>query len=73
MAVLSVVLVGKALHSFQEAGLISANDLPVNLRFDLLGIFPTYQTSIAQLVILGFLYFLWHSGSKPEMEAKAQA
>lgn len=66
MAVLSVVLVGKAIHSFQEAGLISAESLPIDLRFDLLGIFPTYQTTIAQTVILAFLYFLWHTGAKPK-------
>ena len=66
MAVLSVVLVGKAVHSFQEAGLLSANSLPVNLRFDLLGIFPTYQTTLCQIGILIFLYILWHIGEKPQ-------
>lgn len=65
MAVLSVVLAGKAVHSFQEAGLVRATALPWNLRFDLLGIFGTYQTWIAQLVILGLLYALWHTGAKP--------
>lgn len=70
MAVLSVVLVGKAIHSFQEAGLISANTLPWNLRFDLLGIFPTYQTSVAQIMILAFLYVLWHTGTKPDHHQK---
>lgn len=72
MAVLSIVLIGKAIHSFQEAGLVSANDLPINLRFDLLGIFPTYQTLVAQIVILGFLYILWHTGSKPATAARIQ-
>ncbi len=65
MAILSIVLVGKAIHSFQEAGLISASMLPLNLRFDLLGLFPTYQTTISQVVILVFLYVLWHTGAKP--------
>lgn len=65
MAILSIVLVGKAIHSFQEAGMISAVSLPIDIRFDLLGIFPTYQTTVAQIVILAFLYFLWHTGSKP--------
>lgn len=68
MAVLSVVLVGKSIHSFQEAGLISASTLPLNLRFDLLGVFPTYQTTMAQIVISAFLYLLWHTGAKPTQE-----
>lgn len=66
MAVLSIVLVGKGIHSFQEAGFIPASDLPVNLRIDLLGVFPTFQTSLAQLVILIFLYLLWHFGSRAD-------
>jgi high-affinity iron transporter len=66
MAVLSITLVGKAVHSFQEAGLISATSLPLNLRFDLLGIYSTYQTILSQFVILAFLYYLWHIGAKSE-------
>lgn len=61
MAILSIVLVGKAVHSFQEAGIISASSLPWNLRFDLLGVFATYQTWFAQLVTFCFLYMLWHT------------
>lgn len=68
MAVLSIVLVGKAVHSFQEAGIISASSLPWNLRFDLLGIFATYQTWIAQIIIFILLYLLWHSGKTASLE-----
>jgi high-affinity iron transporter len=65
MAVLSVMLVGKGIHSFQEAGIVSASPTPFNIRLDLLGVYPTYQTLIAQLVTVAFLYLLWHSGRKP--------
>lgn len=71
MAVLAIVLSGKAIHSFQEAGILGATSLPINLRFDLLGIYATYQTTIAQLAILGFLYILWHTGSRPNGTVEA--
>lgn len=66
MAILSVVLVGKAIHSFQEAGLVAAAELPIKIRFDLLGIYGTYQTVAAQIIILVFLFILWNKGAKPE-------
>lgn len=65
MAILSIVLAGKAVHSFQEAGFISTTTLPWNLRFDLLGVFATYQTWIAQIVIFAILCLMWHRGNRP--------
>ncbi len=73
MAVLSIVLVGKAIHSFQEAGTISATTLPWNLRLDLLGVFATYQTWIAQIGIFAILYFMWRQGKRPTQLAMENA
>jgi high-affinity iron transporter len=60
IAVLAVVLAGKGVSALQEAGVL--NVTPVEFpRVDLLGIYPTLQTLLAQLVvavfsIVGFTY-----------------
>lgn len=58
LCLLSVVLVGKGIHSFQEANLISQTffDLP---GVDLLGFFPTYQTTLAQIITAIGLFFMF--------------
>ena len=60
MIVLAVVLLGKAVHAFQEVGVVPMTLLPASVRFELLGIFPTYETFAAQvaglLVILGIFF-----------------
>ncbi len=58
MMILAVVLAGKGAHSLQEAGLISVASLPVPVRIDLLGIYPSYQTislQVAIMLLLGML------------------
>ena len=49
---LSFILAGKAIAALQEAALISMTSLPVNLRFDWLGIHPTWEGVIVQGIIL---------------------
>lgn len=58
LCVLSVILIGKGVHSFQEANLISQTffNLP---SVDLLGFFPTYQTTFAQLITIFVLFFFF--------------
>lgn len=55
---LTVVLLGKGLHAFQEAGWVSINPFPVNLRIDLLGVYPTWETMASQLGLIIFLFLL---------------
>jgi high-affinity iron transporter len=60
VAVLAVVLVGKGMSSLQEAGWVDATPITFP-RVELLGIYPTEQTSLAQalvliIVIAGFAY-----------------
>ncbi|HRO62706.1 cytochrome c/FTR1 family iron permease [Thermomonas sp.] len=67
IAVLAVVLVGKGVAALQEAGWIGLG-LVQAPRIDLLGVYPTWQTLLAQMVIavaalLGFWINL--RGGKP--------
>jgi high-affinity iron transporter len=52
MMVLAVVLIGKGLHSFQEAGLVGVDSLNIPLRIDILGIYPSSQTIGSQLFLV---------------------
>ena len=51
VAVLAVVLAGKGVSGLQEAGWLSATPVG-SLRVPVLGIFPTLQTSLAQVAVL---------------------
>lgn len=48
---LAFILAGKGTHSLQEAGLISISSFPINLRIDLIGLFPTYETLLTQFAL----------------------
>lgn len=61
IAVLTVVLAGKGVAGLQEAGLFGITPLAGMPRLEVLGLFPTLQTVLAQLVavailVLGFLF-----------------
>ncbi len=51
VAVLAVILIGKGTGALQEAGLVGANPIGIP-RVDLLGIYPTAQTVMAQMLVL---------------------
>ncbi|HPI39410.1 MAG TPA: hypothetical protein PLJ21_01315, partial [Pseudobdellovibrionaceae bacterium] len=66
----AIVLTGKGVHSFQEAGLIGVAMIPIEFRIDLLGLYPSYQTLFAQIAIIalfGFL-FIYDRNVRPESE-----
>ena len=65
MGLLSVILVGKGIHSLQEAGLVGVKSIGFDLRIDLLGIFPSAQTVVAQIMVGGILFVIWNLGKKP--------
>lgn len=48
---LAVVLVGKGLHALQEMGWLGVTSFPLNVRQDVLGIFPTYETLLGQAAL----------------------
>lgn len=52
MAALTIVLAGKGVAALQEAGIIDIAPLAGGLRVSMLGIFPTWQSVAAQLLML---------------------
>lgn len=72
LVTLSVVLIGKAVHSFQETGLIGVTPFPLHFRSDLFGFYPTYETFIPQLILLVGIPLLWvFSRSLPSIPKNA--
>jgi len=61
MCVLAVMLAGKGVAALQEAGIIGASVLSVP-SVPMLGIFPTVQTLVAQVAIIGFIAALLYFG-----------
>jgi high-affinity iron transporter len=55
IAVLAVVLTGKGVSSLQETGIIDIRPAAGVPRFELLGVFPTWETVVAQMVVLAVL------------------
>nr|WP_233575720.1 FTR1 family protein [Noviherbaspirillum saxi] len=51
VAVLAIVLIGKGVAALQEAGMLDVTPISVP-RIDLLGIYPSQQTLIAQAIVL---------------------
>ena len=64
IGVLCVALAGKSLHAFQETGMVSVTVFPVSFRFEVLGIFPTYETLVGQLMIAILVVGLWFLGNR---------
>ncbi|MBN8554148.1 MAG: cytochrome c/FTR1 family iron permease [Deltaproteobacteria bacterium] len=63
MVGLTVILMGKGIHSFQEAGHISVTALNF-INLPVLGIYPTVQTVVAQAVMLLICLVLWQISKK---------
>jgi high-affinity iron transporter len=70
MTLLAVILIGKGIHSLQETGLLGVTASPINLRFDLIGFFPTLETTLAQLIILVLALSLWFLGKRPSGQVR---
>jgi high-affinity iron transporter len=64
MAVLALILTGKGFHALQESGAIPVTSVPINLRVDLIGLYPTYETVISQVAVVGLIVFLWSIGRR---------
>ena len=65
MSVLAVILTGKGFHSLQETGALSITAASWNWRSDLLGIYPTFETLLPQVLIAAIVYALWTYGKRP--------
>ena len=60
ITLLAIILIGKGVHSVQEAGWVSVTSFPISLKIDWLGVYPTNETLMAQVVLLGFLLLLYY-------------
>ena len=72
MGILAVILAGKGIHSLQEVGLVPVHGMPL-FRLEQLGIYPTWETTIAQLVVLLIVVGIQNInlGAKPELQRAA--
>jgi high-affinity iron transporter len=64
MMLLAIVLAGKGAHSLQEAGLIPVTTFPLALRWDLVGLFPSYQTLLVQVGVVLVFFILFYNDKK---------
>lgn len=65
MLVLATILAGKGFHSLQEAGAIGVTSTPLHFRIDLIGVYPTIQTAVAQVITFGLVLAAWIYGKSP--------
>ncbi|MBC7538872.1 MAG: cytochrome c/FTR1 family iron permease [Bacteriovorax sp.] len=63
-SILAFILAGKAVHSMQEAGILNITILPWNIRFDTIGLFPTWQTISAQVLTFALAMILININTK---------
>ncbi len=70
-SLLAFILSGKAVHSLQEAGILNSTSLPINLRFDTFGLFPTWQTMTAQMFTLLLAFILLNLNTRSNSSAQA--
>jgi len=61
---LATVLIGKGVHALHEAGLIPMTILPLKLRVELVGVFPTLESVVAQILVLVAAILIWKRASK---------
>ncbi|RYZ92212.1 MAG: iron permease, partial [Proteobacteria bacterium] len=69
MMILAVILVGKGLHSLQEAGFVGVRPSPLPIRLDLLGVYPSLQTLGAQLLLIALFAVLLLNDRKSAVHA----
>ena len=69
IAVLAIVLAGKGIAGLQEAGILGVVPLTGVPRIQMLGLFPTTETVLAQLVVLAILVAGFWINRKPAVRA----
>jgi high-affinity iron transporter len=67
MMILATILAGKGVHALQEAGLASMSIFPVKLRIEILGMFPSWETYITQIVVLAVSILIWKNAGKKKL------
>lgn len=59
VTLLALILVGKGIHSIQESGFFSATSFPLRLSVEWLGVYPTVESILAQVVLFVIILGLW--------------
>lgn len=59
IVILSVIMTGKSVNAFQEAGVLSISSFPINFNLALIGLYSNYETISAQLILIGIIALLW--------------
>jgi len=72
MIVLAIILAGKGAHSLQEAGILSVSNFGFNFRSDLIGLYPSVQTLLAQALVIAVfaIAVLTERRMRPQFECK---
>ncbi len=66
IAILAIILAGKGVRAFQEAGYSSLSNISTDINLSFLGIYPTVETLIAQGVIAALLIAMWVYNKKSQ-------
>ncbi|MEX2595370.1 MAG: FTR1 family protein [Salibacteraceae bacterium] len=67
MLALAFILAGEGVHALQEGGYIEINSFPINIRFSIIGLYPTYETIFTQLAIFALIVGLWKWSSRKSL------
>lgn len=58
LSVLAIILMGKGVHSLQESGWVSGTNISFMPRIEWLGVYPTWQSIISQVVLLLVIFIV---------------
>jgi high-affinity iron transporter len=60
MSVLAVIIIGKGVHSLQESGIFTVHTVGFNINVDLVGIYSTVETMLAQAGLIFLIFSFWY-------------
>jgi high-affinity iron transporter len=61
---LAFVLAGEGIHAMQEGGFIEIRSFPLNIKLSWIGLYPTYETILAQILVFALIIGLWKWSNK---------
>jgi high-affinity iron transporter len=65
IAILALMIAGKAIHSLQESGLIGIHPLRIAIESELLGLYPTIETLLGQGILVTVIIGIYLWGNRP--------
>lgn len=70
---LAIILMGKGIHALQESGWVSVTNLSSALRIEWLGLYPTLETLLWQLALIGLIVILYLFNKQKRKKAEVTA